>query len=167
MGRGAKLDFLFGRAAAKPSSLTLSIFKEVNFLRYQTKSEVALCWWLYGGYSHTRNSRRMEYLHQNSMQEEDECHKPFGKLVDLKFLVIIVESWTYVTAWQIFLDTLLRQTFSFYRGDPIPRTLIEKVDDYIPDDLTKLLNAFQVPPDPAIYFFLAHVTAIHVAYIQW
>jgi hypothetical protein len=26
------------------------------------------------------------------MQEKDECHKLFGKLVDLKFLVIIVES---------------------------------------------------------------------------
>lgn len=30
------------------------------------------------------------------------------------------------------------------RGDPIPNTLIEKVDEYIPDDFAKLLNVSEV-----------------------
>ncbi|KAI6687816.1 hypothetical protein NL676_024644 [Syzygium grande] len=32
------------------------------------------------------------------------------------------------------------------RGDPIPSTLIEKVDEYIPDDLTKLLSSYKDYP---------------------
>lgn len=50
--------------------------------------------------------------------------------------------------WNVFIRTLRRRKMNVTNrlenwGDPIPRTLIEKVDDYIPDDLTKLLNAFQ------------------------
>lgn len=35
------------------------------------------------------------------------------------------------------------------RGDPIPSTLIEKVDEYIPDDLTKLLSSYKVTRGPS------------------
>lgn len=39
-----------------------------------------------------------------------------------------------------------------YRGDPIPGTLIAKVDEYIPEDLVKFLYAFEVS------FMAIHIT---------
>lgn len=32
------------------------------------------------------------------------------------------------------------------RGDPIPSTLLEKIDQYLPDDYTKLLYFYEVGP---------------------
>ncbi|KAJ4826712.1 hypothetical protein Tsubulata_028933 [Turnera subulata] len=50
--------------------------------------------------------------------------------------------------WKIFLRTLSRRINNAGSrltnwGDPIPKALIEKVDEYMPDDLTKLLNPYQ------------------------
>ncbi|KAL3733117.1 hypothetical protein ACJRO7_022611 [Eucalyptus globulus] len=54
-----------------------------------------------------------------------------------------------VTAeWNIFLGTLSRKKMTLASrlttwGDPIPSTLIEKVNEYIPDDLTKLFSSYK------------------------
>ncbi|KAI3412796.1 uncharacterized protein J3R85_016925 [Psidium guajava] len=54
-----------------------------------------------------------------------------------------------VTAeWDVFLATLSRKKMDLASrltrwGDPIPSTLIEKVDEYIPDDLTELLFLYK------------------------
>lgn len=36
------------------------------------------------------------------------------------------------------------------RGDPIPGNLIEKVVEYLPDDMTKLLSVFKVQFNPSV-----------------
>uniref|UniRef100_A0A2P2JLR5 F-box protein At1g78280 n=1 Tax=Rhizophora mucronata TaxID=61149 RepID=A0A2P2JLR5_RHIMU len=51
--------------------------------------------------------------------------------------------------WEIFISTLTARKRNIksrltHWGDPIPKTLIQKVDEYIPDDLTKLFGAYQV-----------------------
>ncbi|XP_056173234.1 lysine-specific demethylase JMJ21 isoform X2 [Syzygium oleosum] len=57
-----------------------------------------------------------------------------------------------VTAeWNIFLGTLSRKKMTLASrltrwGDPIPSALIEKADEYIPDDLTKLLSSYKDYP---------------------
>ncbi|KAM0976760.1 hypothetical protein PS2_019360 [Malus domestica] len=49
--------------------------------------------------------------------------------------------------WNIFIRTLMRKKDVSSRlvkwGDPIPATLIEKVDEYLPDDFAKLLHIFE------------------------
>ncbi|KAM1365809.1 hypothetical protein ACFX13_044784 [Malus domestica] len=50
--------------------------------------------------------------------------------------------------WNIFIRTLIRKKKDVSSrlskwGDPIPTTLIEKVDEYLPDDLAKLLHIFE------------------------
>ncbi|XP_059460654.1 lysine-specific demethylase JMJ21 isoform X2 [Corylus avellana] len=50
--------------------------------------------------------------------------------------------------WEIFIRTLMRKKKDVSSrlskwGNPIPNTLIEKVDEYIPDDFAKLLNVFE------------------------
>lgn len=52
------------------------------------------------------------------------------------------------TKWDIFLHTLaIRRKDVVTRltewGDPIPSSLIDKVDEYLPDDLEKLISAFE------------------------
>ncbi|KAL5844348.1 hypothetical protein ACOSQ4_010306 [Xanthoceras sorbifolium] len=50
--------------------------------------------------------------------------------------------------WEIFIRTLIRKKKDAAScltnwGDPIPRTLIEKVDEYIPDDFAKLVGVYK------------------------
>ncbi|XP_037496142.1 F-box protein At1g78280 isoform X2 [Jatropha curcas] len=50
--------------------------------------------------------------------------------------------------WEIFIRTLSRKKKNVTSrlkdwGDPIPETLIQKVHEYIPDDLTKLLDSYE------------------------
>ncbi|XP_030947080.1 F-box protein At1g78280 isoform X1 [Quercus lobata] len=50
--------------------------------------------------------------------------------------------------WEIFIKTLMKKRKGVTSrlskwGDPIPNTLIEKVDEYIPDDFANLLNIFE------------------------
>lgn len=47
--------------------------------------------------------------------------------------------------------TLLRAV-AIFRGCPIPKTLIDKVDEYIPDDFLKLLDIYKVSSVPRCHF---------------
>lgn len=40
----------------------------------------------------------------------------------------------------------MRKLCSDFRGDPIPDALIKRVDEYLPDDLTKFLSLSEVFP---------------------
>ncbi|XP_048130053.1 F-box protein At1g78280 isoform X2 [Rhodamnia argentea] len=75
-----------------------------------------------------------------------------GQTVDLQLINHQVETRLFsskVTAeWDVFLGTLSRKRMDIASrltrwGDPIPSALVEKVDEYIPDDLTELLFLYK------------------------
>ncbi|KAH9690650.1 F-box protein [Citrus sinensis] len=83
-------------------------------------------------------------FNESSLSDKLKTEPPFNN----GFVEDVVDTSSVPAEWEIFIRTLARKKKNLVNrltawGHPIPKALIDKVDEYIPDDFVKLLDIYQ------------------------